>query len=170
VKRLVKCAAAATILIALVGPAVWLVPRQRSALAFEKIAEAVANIRSATCKITIERNEGKTAVAGEVVFLAPSRERREILGPGGRYIVIHHPAQGKCLSLVPGQKLAIFSRIENIPADQRINSFERMRKLVSDAQGGAVDEIKELGRQTIDGCQAVGFRKRLPPPLSPHSH
>lgn len=157
-KRIVKLAVAATILIALVGLAAWLLPGQRSALAFEQVAEAVANIRSATCKITSERNEGKTAVNGQVMFLAPSRERREILVPGGQYTMICHAAQGKYLTLVPVQKVAIFTQIENMPADQRINSFEQMRKLVSDARSGAVDEIKELGRQMIDGRQAVGFR------------
>ncbi len=153
-----KIAIAATVLIVVGGLLAWLALGGGTALAFEKVAEAVANIRTATCKTTTERNDGKATVDGQAMFLAPSRERVEIAMPGGQVIMIYDRAQGKHLSLVPGRKAAVFAQIENMPADQRINFFEQMRKLVSDAQSGAVDEIEELGPQTIDGRQAVGFR------------
>ena len=157
-KLTTRIAIAATVLIAVGGLLAWLAPGGGTVFAFEKVAEAFANIRTATCKFTSERNEGKTAVEGQVMFLAPSRQRQEGPVPGGQMIMIYDGAQGKCLTLVPGEKVAFFTEIENMPADKQTNTFEQMRKLVSDARSGAVDEIEELGRQTIDGRQAVGFR------------
>jgi outer membrane lipoprotein-sorting protein len=162
--RLVKYAVAATILIALVGMTAWLVPGRGSALAFERVAEAIANIRSATCELSSEQPEGKSTTKGQVMFLAPSRERQEIVisAPGkqetGMTIRLCDAEHGRILSLAPEQKLAVVAEIKNVPVDKQTNSFERMRKLVSNARKGEVDEIEELGRLAIAGREAIGFR------------
>lgn len=156
-----KIAVAATVLIACGGLLAWLAPGGGSALAFGTLAEAFATIRTATCKTSseFEGREGASGSSSKSMYLAPWRERTEMSEPNGSVAIwIMDSQKNKAIVLSREMKLATVIEAENMPADRPGNSFEQLRKQISDAQGGEADEIEQLGRQTIDGRQVVGFR------------
>lgn len=167
-KLTTKITIAAAVLIAFCGLLTWLTPGGGTALAFDNLAEAFANIRTATCKMTteVEGPNGKTTQDAKVMFLAPSRERVESDTGGTTMIHIADVEQGKMLDLRPKNKMAFLYGPEDRdgPSEQqaanRGNSFEQLRKRISEAQSGEADNVEPLGQQTMDGRRVVGFRIR----------
>ncbi len=154
-----KIAVAAIVLIALSGLFAWLTPGEGSALAFNNLAAAFATIRTATCELSSE-HEGREGASVKSMYMAPSRERSEMSGPNSDSvaITIMDTQKKKAILLSQEMKLATVYEAENMPSDMPGNSFEQLRKQISDAQSGKADEIEQLGQRTIDGRRVVGFR------------
>jgi hypothetical protein len=57
---------------------------------------------------------------------------------------------------MPETKTATVFTYENLPADRPGNTFEYLRRVI----GGQVEEVEQLGRQTVDGRETMGFRYR----------
>ena len=155
-----KIAISAALLLGFCGLLAWLAPGRGTALAFVDLAEAFANIRTATCTTSseIERPDSKITLSGKSMYLAPSGERAETTGPdGSTAITIIDRRKGKALVLSAEKKMGMVVKFENLPADRAGNEFEWLRKVVSDAQSGEADKVEPLGRQTIDGREVVGF-------------
>jgi outer membrane lipoprotein-sorting protein len=168
-RRTTKIAIAATVLIALGGLLAWLALGGDTALALTDVAEAVANVRTATCKVSIEveLSHGKETTSGKMMYLAPSRERHEFprietTTPEGTGIIpekitIQDTQKGISISLLPETKTAMVFTYENVPADSPGNTFEHLRRVV----GGQAEDVEQLGRRTVDGRETVGFRYRV---------
>jgi len=172
-KRTTKIAIAVTVLIAVGGLLAWLAPSGGRALAFNDLAEAFAKIHSATCTIRseAETSQGKMIMRGKSMYLAPARERSEfspsqVSGPDGSTmtasagITILDYQKGEGIVLSPQTKMAQVFKLENLPADRPLSSFQQLRRMVSVAQGDKTDNAEPLGHQMIDGRKTVGFRIR----------
>lgn len=166
-----KITIAATVLIVVGGLLPWLAPSGGTALAFTNVAEALANIRTATWNFSVETEspQGKMTINGKSMYLAPSRERREMpdhvhaANESGTAISlgsveIFDYQKSESISLTPTTKMARVLKYENLPADGPSYSFEHLQRMVSDAQDGRVDKVENLGKRTIEGRETVGFR------------
>jgi outer membrane lipoprotein-sorting protein len=133
------------------------------ARAFAAVAEALKSVRSATWKTTTVAKGGQneTITSSSVaMFLAPSHERMETDFQGAKSIHIMDGQKDKVIVLVPATKTAMVIDLKNLPPDRGSpfgNTFQELRKLVSEAQSGA-QKAERLGVETIDGRRAEGFR------------
>ncbi len=162
-KSIIKMAVAACVFLALGLGIFWILSQSGPKLAFADVADAFQNIETAICKFTEVLPEVPDApgevniVTGNIMFLAPSRERIEMEG----HVCIVDCQEGKILSWGPStNKTAIW---QNIPKKyrSRLNTFLELRKTVLDAQRGQEDvKVEPLGRKTIDGRTVIGFLLR----------
>ncbi len=164
-KSITKIAVTATVLIACVGLMSWLAPGSGSALAFDNVAEALNNVRSATWKTTSvvkgPKNETRTS-NGIGMFLAPSHERMEITTRGMKEIGIFDGQKDKAIALIPASKTAIIMNFKNMTKGNPFGkTFQNVRKRVADAQSGKGGKVERLGVEVIDGRRAEGFRIRV---------
>lgn len=163
----VSIATAVTVLV--VG---FLIGNQGTSVAFADVAEAVANIRTATCAMNGEREgpELKTTTTGRFIHLAPSHDRCEFSGtlyyPDGstlaipKRIYVQDYQKGKEIVLTPKNKAAEVRSRVSTPFDGAHGWLQELRRMVSDAQRGEANEAENLGRQMVDGHERVGFRIR----------
>lgn len=157
-------AVAASLVIVCGGLLSWLAPGGGSALAFGDVAEAFANVHSATWKKTsvAKDPQGKTIkLTGIGMFLAPSHERTEMSMDGKTAVLITDGRKDKVLGLDVAEKTATIFQLENLPAESPFgHSFQGLRKRIVDAQTGADSSVERLGVEIIDGRRVGGFRVR----------
>ena len=155
-KPRLKIAVAAAVLVAcciLIG---LLAPRGGAALALDRVADALANIQSGTCRMKTTA-EGQPDRTGKALYLAPSRERLE-WSTGGVMILNSDPENRKSLFFEPEKKFAVVTDLENVPAGEGpTNSFDKLRQQVRDAQS-RTSSAERLGKRQIDGQEVIGFR------------
>jgi outer membrane lipoprotein-sorting protein len=151
---------AATLMIALLGLFSWMLPGNGPpALAFADVAEKLAEVRTATCKMCYWGTEGRE----EAKFLmAPGFTRFEL--NDGQVLIEDH-RQRKCIRLNPDKKLANVWDMDNriVVIDELAweNPLEMLREEVRDAKNRPDGEVEDLGTKQIDGRAAVGFRFKL---------
>jgi outer membrane lipoprotein-sorting protein len=140
--------------------AVWmLVPgHQSSAQAFNKLATAVAEAKSAKfqMEVTIEGQPTQTVQAW---FLAPGKYRQEL--PGAVNIV--DLKAGKIMNVIASQKKVMFLNIKGEQKGQGSQDyFERLREVLAKSRDAKEEQYRPIGTKEIDGKQAIGFRFDLP--------
>ena len=73
--------------------------------------------------------------------------------------MVFDSAKGKYLTLLPKSKLAMIMTATNKPKDiQSKNMFEELRKRLERIQSGQKENVVSLGKKTIGGRAAVGYR------------
>ena len=174
-KRIVKLAAAATILVALGIFVSWLtIGGSSTGIAFARVAEALDSLHSATFDATMDMKDpasGKNVhMNSKGMFLAPSLQRMEssVGGKGDTSSVMIMDMQaGKALMLMPEKKFAIAVDGEQVKKEMEKstgrpspNMFEMVRRLVREGSSGLGEKAELLGAKEIDGRKAVGFRTR----------
>jgi len=164
-KPTTKIAAAAAVLIALIGLLSWLAPDRGTALAFADVADALANVRTAKWKMTsvVKRpNAEPETVEAVGMFLAPSHERTERTQMGQTSINIFDGQKNKGLALTPATKSAVVFDFKNMPAEAPLGkTFVGLRESALQAKTGDSSMAQQLGLRDIDGRRAEGFRMEL---------
>jgi outer membrane lipoprotein-sorting protein len=167
VGRLARIVAAASILAALGLLASWLAIGGSSNLAFAKVVDVLASLRSATFDVNM-RMTGQTdvTVAAKGFFLSPTHQRFEGVEKVARYgdmVVIADYESAKGIVLLPKQKIAVVVDSEKIK-DQIDNPmtcmFETMRCLVREGRNRLGEKGASIGKKEIDGHTVVGFLVR----------
>jgi outer membrane lipoprotein-sorting protein len=140
--------------------AAWLLlpGRQSTASAFERLAAALVDARTARFQMEVTI-EGQPQQKFKAFYLAPDRFRQEL-----PFLVnISNFSAGKMISLMPSQKRALVMNLKGVPADKQTNNyFERLRDLLAGQLGTGDKAYVRLGDKEIDGKQAVGFRYDSP--------
>jgi outer membrane lipoprotein-sorting protein len=140
--------------------AVWMfIPGgQSTAQAFNKLAAAVVEARTAKFQMEIQV-EGQPRQKFQAYYLAPGKYRQELTG---MYNVTDLKG-GKIVSVIPGQKMVLVMNVRGEPRKQGFHDyFEKLRELLENSKGAKDDEYKPLGKKEIGGKQAVGFQLDSP--------
>jgi outer membrane lipoprotein-sorting protein len=154
IPRLIAAAACLAVL------AFWLLMpgRQSTAAAFERLAEAVVQAKTARFQMEVAV-EGQPKQKFQALYLAPGKFRQEL----PFMVNISDFSAGKMVSLMPAQKRVLVMNFKGGPKDKQANNyFERMRELLAGRQGGKDADYQRLGEKEIDGKRAVGFRYDSP--------
>ena len=137
------------------------------AFAFADVVKALAEVRTATWKTATEVTlpDGQVVKSTAVgMFLAPSRERIETTTNGVLSIQITDGTKDKVLGLSPSTKTAVVIDVKNAPGDKG-SPFGKtnpgLRDLITLADSGRMENAKPLGRKTIAGISAEGYRIQL---------
>ena len=156
---------AIAVLIAFVGLMSWLVPGGGSTLAFADMAEALNNVRSATWKTTatVKKPHNETVTWNGIgMFLAPSHERTETTLQGKKAIQIVDGQTDKAVTLDPEARTVTMINLENMPRETAIGkTLQSLREIVASAREGKAGKVEPLGRKTINGRRAEGFRIQM---------
>jgi outer membrane lipoprotein-sorting protein len=156
-------AAAASLTAAYVG----LTAATGGSVAFADVVAALNKVTSARWKTTtvVMRPDTEPVTWNGVgMFLAPSHERTELTVQGAKTIQIVDGEKERIVSLTPAMKTAIVIDVKNMPAGNQNpfgKTFEGFRQMISMAQENQHGRVQQLGRETIDGRPAVGFRFEL---------
>jgi outer membrane lipoprotein-sorting protein len=165
-----RIAVAAAVLVAILAPTSWLVFGTGPSAAFAAVAEAMTNVRSVTWKstTTVKQPGEKTTTLNDVtMYLAPSLSRMEYSSSDGRKSIII--VDGKKRKAIYLDLTAKTARIEQWnedtkdppPSNPSLNEFQQLQKLFADARDGKGNKIERLGKRTIDGHDAQGFRLEI---------
>jgi outer membrane lipoprotein-sorting protein len=171
-KRMVRFAVAAAILMALGILASWITLGGGSTgIAFARVAEALDKLNSATFDLTSEtkpaKNKPPATATGKGFFLAPARQRVEqSVGSGkdaSNMVMIYDGETAKFLTLLPKQKLAMTYNTEEMMKKKPANGasadmFDIVRRIVREGSSGPGEKVEKLGKKVIDGHEAIGFR------------
>lgn len=173
-KRIVRLAVAASILVAAGIAIFWLTLGGSTSIALADVAHALGRLRTVTYDFT---SEGKNPIDGVApttksrgYFLAPSHERSELLTStddakdtvGCVMILDCLAAEG--LVLDPARKRAVAMHMA-VPEKDRSTGgtaqmFGLIRQIVAEKNVDAAEKVELLGEKEIDGRRAVGFRRR----------
>ena len=141
----------------------WLlVPGSGTAVAFEKIVEAVVSAKSARFHMDVSV-EGQPKQSAEAMFLAPAKYRMEI----GKVVSVTDFEAAKMLTLMPEQKQAVVFNLTNMPKDRTVyehaNNFERLRQLLQEKRH-QLPAYERLGEKTIGFWHGLesGYAGRKP--------
>lgn len=136
--------------------------------AFAEVAEALANIKTATWKtnstVVDNGSANKTVTfAAKSTFLAPAHERTETTAEGETSISISDGQKDKTLILSPSKKTAMYINFKDIPPDSNPigRTFLGLRDMVANAQSGKAGKVERLGVKAIDGRTAEGYRFKI---------
>jgi outer membrane lipoprotein-sorting protein len=165
--RLARIVAAAGILLALGILASWLAIGGSSNLAFAKVVDALASLRSATFDVNMHMTgQTRVTVAAKGFFLSPTHQRLEGVEKSARYgdmVIIADYETAKGIVLLPKQKIAVAVDSEKIK-DQINNPmtcmFETMRCLVREGRNRLGEKGASIGKKEIDGHAVIGFLVR----------
>jgi outer membrane lipoprotein-sorting protein len=171
-RRIVKFAVAATILVALgILAAFLMIGGGSSNIAFARVAEALDSLKSATFDVTSETmgDKGKPPVTatGKGFFLEPSRQRVEMSADcAANMITISDGQAGRSIMLMPKAKLVVAMDMAKMRETMKKSAngappadlFETVRRLVREGSSGTGEKVERLGKKKIDGRETVGFR------------
>jgi outer membrane lipoprotein-sorting protein len=165
--RMVRIAAAASILAAVGALVCWVVREGSTNIAFASVAYVLEHIHSATFDMTVEmtRPDRTITMRAKGSFLAPSGQRIEAAQKGdmfGDMVIVADYESGRGVVLLPRQKVAVVINSGSIK--EQINNpmasmFEAMRCLVHEGRG-RTGRITPIGKKEIDGQTVVGFFAR----------
>jgi len=149
--------AAAVLVAGLIGAGVYCLTGTQS-VAFADVVRAILDTSTVTYKVTAAgKINGKEVPKQEfdAAYMAPDRERLA----SKESIMVFDSAKGKYLTLLPKSKLAMIMTATNKPKDiQSKNTFEELRKRLERIQSGQKENVVSLGKKTIGGRAAVGYR------------
>jgi outer membrane lipoprotein-sorting protein len=138
--------------------------------AFAAMLEALNDVRSATWKstqtvITPDRKKMTLDVVG--MFKAPLHERTETTSgsPESKAISIIDGEKDKMVTLSPAMKTATIMNVTNIPSNLEQHPFGRtfqsLRELVAEAQGGKGLKAERLPDEAINGRQTEVYGLKI---------
>ena len=149
--RLVRVAAAAVVIIGVVGLFAWLtVGNGGASIAWADVLAEINTFQPYVCSVTVEAKEAKPTSYTRRVMHWSLTKRREV-HPNG-VIVVFDLGVPKTLTLVPNKKYAIEKMLDMAPT----TNFDLL-KLVRSMQGTA--EIDELGTRKIEDRRVKGFHR-----------
>jgi outer membrane lipoprotein-sorting protein len=164
VRRLVRIAVAASILVAAGAFVSWVVSEGSSNIAFANVAYVLEHLQTATFDVTMQMSgqDKSVTMRAKGSFLAPSRQRIEAARKSDRYgdmVIIADYETGKGIVLLPTPRMAVI--IDSAKIKDQINNpmacvFEMMRCLVREGRSGA-GKVTSVGKREIDGNMAIGF-------------
>ncbi|MFV2068400.1 MAG: outer membrane lipoprotein carrier protein LolA, partial [Pirellulales bacterium] len=123
------------------------------------MVETILNAKSAkfTMTVTVEGQQPQTFVA---MVLEPNRFRQEM--PGGTVNIADWNV-GKMVGLNPSEKKATVITISDRPESAGSQDFfQRIKEQLLDEQTNPEVKREALGKKTVDGCAALGFRITSP--------
>lgn len=139
--------------------------------AFADIVQSLLTVESGTFKMTIDvissgldwiKCEDKPVQTIEVMFVGPSRTRWNV--PTGE-VLVANMQYGKVMILIPATKQAAVMQVSPpgvIPRHNRFNKLLELRQLIQYALEAEDDSVEFLGRQKINGVDAIGYRMTVP--------
>lgn len=161
--RITKLAAAAVIIIGvLIG--IHQFSNSMEKVAFADVVKPILTARTATYKITLKignkTGNGFRIIEGDGMFMEPGH-MRDTMEAGG--VRIEDIQKGKILLLNPEKKTATVFELKNINDEEKRQAeiFSEIRRLIQQAQQTGNESVEFLGKQTIDGQSAIGYRVRL---------
>ncbi len=147
-------AAAAVIVVLIIG-----ISRlgDSSGVAWAEVSQHILNAKTAVLDIII----GDEEAGGPVIHdqIKGSRIRRTISNMEDEVCIIDLEAW-RILSLTVSKKKAAYIDLKGLPSMP--NYMDTLRNLISELQEKPDFEVEELGKQEIDGQEAVGFLARHP--------
>jgi outer membrane lipoprotein-sorting protein len=150
----VAAVAAAAVIIAAAGFITLFT--QGGGIAFADVVRPFITAHTATFTTTMQI-EGMPAQTLEGMFMEPGYMRQT--GPGG-VIVVGDLRQGKTVTLMPSQKLAMVMEMVNMPEAEELgqfNMFLEIRKRIQEVQETPDESVEFLGEEQIDGRLAIGY-------------
>jgi len=145
--RITKLAVAAVIIVAALV-AVYRMGGSVESPAFADIVRPILTARTATYRVSMKGQDVPPDF--QVIWMEPSYVRTEM--PHG-LILIADLEKGKALGLLPAKKKAMVTSISGT-----FTPFSELRQLIRDAQEGKDQSPEYLGKQRIDGRDAIGYR------------
>ncbi len=147
--------AAAAVLLIVLGTSGWLLFGTNGQLAFADLIEPIMEARSATFKITVEMKDQKPQTFNAMVQ-EPNKMRQEMHGGA---VNICDLQEGKMVTLMPMQKMAIVINMQKMPKDQApTNYFSELQGCLSEAEDNPDVKRESLGEKEFDGRKAIGYR------------
>ena len=155
----IKIAAVILIILGIGVGIVWLAQGNgRAGFAFADVVQPFLTARTATYKITTKR-EDRPSQETEVMFMEPGRTR--ITTREGR-LAIFDSQRGRAVHLNPEDKTALVLEMQNMGENRDLQSRAMLlfntREYIRKALGSEQQTVKYLGKKTIDGRRAVGYR------------
>lgn len=157
---IVKLTIAAAVIVAVVA---GLHTISGSTPAFADIVEPFLTASTATYKVTTSMYNGPSG-AVETQFMAPAKLRKTMsfgqVGPNSPVQIIDYE-QGKGLSLMPADKTAVVTKLENLSESLRpgtINPLDVFRNIIRKAQENPDETIEYLGESKIGRRRVIGYR------------
>lgn len=152
-----KIAAAAVIIIAVI---IGLNLLGGSNPAFAEIIQPFLTARTASFKMTMQIEGGPTQNF-DCLYAEPIRMRQTSKEQDA--VVISDLQKGKIVTLVPSQKKAYVTELENMPEDQgQFNMFSEIRKHILETQESEDTSVEFLGEMKINGLTAIGYHVQKP--------
>lgn len=148
--RITKLAVAAVIIVAAII-VVYQMGGPVGGTAFADVVRPILMARTATYTVSIKTQDVPT-LSFKVMWMEPHHVRQEM--PQGTTI-IGNLEEGKALVLLPDKKKAM---VTSFSGGDNFVSFSELRQLIRDAQEGKEQSPEYLGKQRIDGREAIGYR------------
>src|SRR5436190_14520602 len=136
--------------------AIWMLApgHQSTAQAFNKLAAAVAEAKSAKFQMEVTV-EGQPKQSFQAWFLAPGKYRQELPG----MVNITDLKAGKIVTVMPALKKVLMMNVKGEPQGKGSHDyFEKLRELLSKSRDAKEEQYKPIGEKEIDGKRATGFR------------
>ena len=130
--------------------------------AFAEIIQPLLTARTATFKMTMALENGPSQ-SFDCMYAEPIRMRQTNEEQGA--VVISDLQKGKIVTLVPAQKKAFVTELENMPENEdqsQFNMFHGIRKHVQEAQDIEDESVSFLGEKEINGMTAIGYHVQRP--------
>jgi outer membrane lipoprotein-sorting protein len=166
--RITKLAAAAVIIIAvMIGIYQFGGSIDLATPTFADIVQPLLTAESGAFKMTINvvssgldwiNCEDEPLQTIDVVFAGPSRTRWDV--PTGE-VLVANMQYGKVMILIPAKMQAVVMQVSPpgvIQLHNRFNKLLELRRLIQYALETEDDSVKSLGRQIINGANAIGYR------------
>jgi outer membrane lipoprotein-sorting protein len=148
-RRFMRVAAAAAIVVCVVGVvAVWN-PTARSGVALAAVRQRVEQARTACFKLTWYR-DGKVEYSGEVKWREPGLMRWEVPG----MITIYDWDKGKFVVLMTEARTAHSAEISDLDNPYHRDWIHNLKEMIGS------ESAEEAGRKDVSGPQAKGWRFR----------
>ena len=132
---------------------------QQAALAIDDVLDGVLKIGTARYERTVAHG-ARPPVKISVSFKGPGRYRYKT--SGASVVNLVDVQSGKMTVLDPHRKLAIVSKMNNLPKEARkaamSNEFEQLRDRVAAAKASGTPNVVDLGEKEINGQTLLGFR------------
>jgi len=158
--RIIKLTAAAVIIVAvLIG--IHQFGSSVESVTFADVVQPFLTASTATFKGTVKVEGGPTQ-SFEGMFMEPAL-MRQTNAEGAT--VICDLQQGKIMTLLPTQKLAVIFEMVNTPEGEdqsQFNLFHEIRRRLQETQATDDESVEFLGEQEIDGLAVIGYHVEKP--------
>ncbi|MCU0914300.1 MAG: hypothetical protein MUC88_07050 [Planctomycetes bacterium] len=155
--KMVKLAAAAVLVVALLLGLHFLGSPLGSGVTFAQVIQPILNANTAIFDIIIGVEDANVPVIHDMIM--GSRIRRTLANVPGDVSIIDL-VEGKILSLNDAKKEAIFYDLKGLPPIP--NYLENLKGLFTKLQEIPHFAVQDLGMQEVDGRKAVGFLAKHP--------
>ena len=162
-KHISKIAAVFLIVAGIVGLIAVFTSGTRSNIAFADVIEPIMTARTIVFNAVAGKEKEEETFQIKVMNMGTQRVRQEIYIPklDTRVTVILDLETLKQLSLVPKEKAAVYIDIKGVK-EKPPNYLEMIRNLISKLDEEPAFTVENLGRQKVDGQEAIAFHAAGP--------